>query len=307
MENFKTPEQIVQEMIGDQAERIDFNKGAEEVIEKLKRDFFPNYVRAIHVLQNAEDVTWSGKYAEKIDEVVEMCLGQYGIDPRNVPEYYFELDEAIKKSQQVIDFLHPDLEYDLQSAIEQGSFKFPSLQSKERIESEGYTLPIFTLGGGIQRGSFISCLDNAYKAIMGSSLIPTNALTTFLEKDKKMLETSLIFVKPNLEMDEDEEMRETLGNTYGIMQNRMHRSTKLNRLGFELEEYMYFQTHNYLNSGSFADRKYWMSLAGEGFFINKIGDNQKTACLQANGVPFDFAKLYGDDKNIGTRLLYKAR
>lgn len=305
MENFKTPEQIVQEIVGDDAvEHIDFKAQADEIIERLKLELASKYVRAVHTLQFAEQQSWKGRYAKKIDEVVEMCLEQCGLDPRNIPEYYSEIKESIKPNQEIIDFFYPEKNFDLQQEIENGKFKFPSLKDKEELTSRGYSLPLFIPRVG--RRDFMSILDKAYMKALGDSLLSREAISAFHDK-KQFYPDSLIFVKPNLEMDEDEEMKKTFENSSGVMRNKFGRlfGTHLKIEGLGLEEYMFFQTHNYLRYGRFADRKYWMSLAGEGEFRHNLGDRTKTICLQADDIGFQFSKLH-DDQNVGTRILFRA-
>lgn len=310
MEQLKTPDEIVQEMLGDKIERVDYNKLADEVIENVKRDFFPNYVRTINALVNAEkmDPENAIHYHRKGFEVSDMCIQEYGIDPKKVPEYYFELDEVIEQNQQVWDWLFQESSRNLRDHINLGRYKFPSLEEKKWLEEQGYTLMVFG-DSYVGRGYFLRDLESAFQKEFGHKAFTAESYKHQLDQtDRAKIAkgSSLVFTKPVQEIGQDEEFAKTWGmgwktfeNFCDNLNNDNNKGAKIR--GFDFEDYIYFQVDRYLENHDFADQLGYMSLPEE------FKTTNSSLVIKATRKQFDVMNIVNTNQYTGMRLLYEVK
>lgn len=310
MEQIRTPDEIVQEILGDKPEKADYKKMADEVIERVKRDYFPNYVRAVNVLQKAKntDPKYAVDYHLKEDAVVDMCISEYDINPRHVPEYYFELDEAIEQNQQVWDWLFQENSRDLREHIKQGRYKFPSLEEKKWLEEQGYTLMLFG-DSYVGRGNFLRDLEVAFKKKFGHKAFTAESYKHRLDltdRAKVAKGSSLIFTKPVQEIGQDEEFAKTwimewktFKNFCDNLNNDNGKVAKIR--GFDFEDYIYFQVDAFLKNHDFADHLGYVSLPEE------FETTDSSLVVKAVAKQFDVMNIANTNQYTGTRLLYEVK
>lgn len=279
--------------------RQTFDAQIGEIKKNLNNELFPSIKRSYKAILDAQrDKKIDEEKAKELKEkVIALSLDVIGIDVRRIPEYYFEIEEDIKLSQQVFDWIYGEDRFDLQqSIVEKGEIRFPYPEERAVIRPQGFT-QLLIHEGDIKRGEFLDNFGASFRAEFGHgwfepdslSLIPTDNIDitdTFDGRNRGPKWNSIMF-NPTTSVQNDRILKKTVGEKpHDIREWESEKNDEHGPFGkkvpnwrggcdcFQLEEYLSAQMLMYFKGGrdpeAMFDKENPTHLTGEVFKVNNV-------------------------------------
>lgn len=301
----------------------DFESKVEDIRQKTKTDVLLMF-KSAHTLIHETFANGRIDLLKSEDlhtEVDKLSMDLIGVKSRFVPEYYFEIQDVMDDNKRLNDWLYDGRGLNIFKKLENdGQPIFPSRETKETLESLGYTEMVIS-NNIVGRESFLSHLSASFHDEFGHEpfAFTTNASYTDLlqaqGQEPGPRTFRLTMIKPCVDITDDEDFEGTVGLAdFDIESWEKEQAEKshpvlrgVSKSSFNLEEYLFWQMHHYFKYCKGTDQP-----MPDSDNISIVLTKEKTGrggCLSIKwdaGIRgFLIGRIQSYYSNLGTRMYYK--